>query len=554
VATLVAQGVTRRHGAQVILDKVDLSVGPETRLGILGPNGVGKSTLLRVLSEIDQPDEGRLTRLPPNATVGYLPQEREAIEGESLASFLARRTGVAKAESALGRAAAALAAAESGADARYGSALERYLALGGPDFEARAEIVCAELGLPASLLGLGMSQLSGGQAARAALSALLLSRFDIVLLDEPTNDLDFEGLEVLEGFLDRRRGGLVVVSHDRAFLERIVTSIAEIDAGSHRLTLFRGGWQAYLDARTTARRHAEEAHVAYAGERDRLLARERQHPQWAVTGVAKATRNPKDNDKAQRDFRINRTEKQASKVRSTERALERLAAVEKPFEPWRLHLEIASAARSGAVVTRLEQAVARRGGWQLGPIDLEVGWSDRLGILGPNGAGKTTLIQMILGTIRLDGGERWVGPGVVFGELGQARMRFALGEPLGASFLSATGLHTGEGRSLLAKFGLGAGEAARTFGTLSPGERTRAELALLMAKGTNCLVLDEPTNHLDLPAIEQLETALEAWDGTLLLVTHDRRLLESVSLTGTLELPPDPRTARVKPRGSTLPA
>ena len=553
VATLVARGVTKHHGAQTVLETVGLSVGAETRLGVLGPNGVGKTTLLRILAGLDRPDEGRVTLLPPTATVGYLAQEREAVEGETVADYLARRTGVADAQAALDRAAGALASAEQGADARYGAALERYLALGGPDLEARAGIICADLALPASLLRLDMSQLSGGQAARAALAALLLSRFDIVLLDEPTNDLDFDGLERLEGFLDRRGGGLVVVSHDRAFLERIVTSIGEIDAGSHRLTLYRGGWQAYLAARATAQRHAEEAHLVHSTERDRLLARARQQRQWAVTGAARAAKNPKDNDKMQRDFRVNRTEQQASKVRATERALERLGQVQKPFEPWLLHLEIAAAPRSGNVVARLERAVVRRGNWYLGPIDLELGWSDRLGILGRNGAGKTTLLGMILGTTPLDQGKRWIGPRVVFGELGQARRRFGASEPLMTGFLGATGMETGQARSLLAKFGLGAGEVERAFGTLSPGERTRAELALLMSRGTNCLVLDEPTNHLDLPAIEQLEVALSSWNGTLLLVTHDRRLLEAVTLTGTLELADDRGPVRGLTRGSTLP-
>ena len=553
VATLVARGVTKHHGAQTVLETVGLSVGAETRLGVLGPNGVGKTTLLRILAGLDRPDEGRVTLLPPTATVGYLAQEREAVEGETVADYLARRTGVADAQAALDRAAGALASAEQGADARYGAALERYLALGGPDLEARAGIICADLALPASLLRLDMSHLSGGQAARAALAALLLSRFDIVLLDEPTKDLDFDGLERLEGFLDRRGGGLVVVSHDRAFLERIVTSIGEIDAGSHRLTLYRGGWQAYLAARATAQRHAEEAHLVHSTERDRLLARARQQRQWAVTGAARAAKNPKDNDKMQRDFRVNRTEQQASKVRATERALERLGQVQKPFEPWLLHLEIAAAPRSGNVVARLERAVVRRGNWYLGPIDLELGWSDRLGILGRNGAGKTTLLGMILGTTPLDQGKRWIGPGVVFGELGQARRRFGASEPLMTGFLGATGMETGQARSLLAKFGLGAGEVERAFGTLSPGERTRAELALLMSRGTNCLVLDEPTNHLDLPAIEQLEVALSSWNGTLLLVTHDRRLLEAVTLTGTLELADDRGPVRGLTRGSTLP-
>ena len=297
-ATLVARGVTKYHGEQAVLDTVGLSVGNETRLGVLGPNGVGKTTLLRILAGLEEPDKGRVTLLSQATTVGYLRQEREAVEGETLAEYLAGRTGIAQAQAALDQAAGALAAAEQGADIRYSAALERYLALGGPDFEARAEAVCADLALPVSLLALGMSQLSGGQVARAALGALLLSRFDVVLLDEPTNDLDFDGLERLENFLDRRDGGLVVVSHDRAFLERVVTSVAEIDAGSHRLTVYRGGWEAYLEARTTAQRHAEEAHIAYSIERERLLARARRQRQWAVAGVSKATKGPRDNDKA----------------------------------------------------------------------------------------------------------------------------------------------------------------------------------------------------------------------------------------------------------------
>ncbi len=554
MATLVARGVVKHRAAQPILESVSLSVGPETRLGVLGPNGVGKTTLLRILAGLEPADEGDVLLMPPDVAVGYLPQEREAVDRETLARYLARRTGVAEAQAALDRTAGELAAADEGADARYARALERYLALGGPDLELRAETILAEVGLSPSLLQLDMSQLSGGQAAKSALAAIMLSRHDIVLLDEPTNDLDFDGLERLESFLERRRGGLVVVSHDRAFLERIVTSIAEIDPASKQLSLYRGGWRAYLEARATAQRHAEEAYLVNAGERERLVDRGRQQRQWAAAGVAKATRKPKDNDKVQRDFRVNRTEKQAAKVHATEKALERLAPVQKPFEPWQLRLEMAAAPRSGEIVARLEGAVIRRGDWQLGPVDLEIGWSERLGILGRNGAGKTTLLAMILGAVRLAEGRRWAGPSVVFGELGQARARFVTREPLLDGFLSASGMKTAEARSLLAKFGLGARELDRAFGTLSPGERTRAELAFLMSRDTNCLVLDEPTNHLDLPAIEQLEVALEAWEATLLVVTHDRRLLDSVRLTATLELGEEAGDEHGVTRRSTLPA
>jgi len=270
-----------------------------------------------------------------------------------------------------------------------------------------------------------------------------------------------------------------------------------------------------------------------------VSAARRTQREWAVVGAARAARAPKDGDKAQRAFRVDRTEKQASKVRITERALEKLVVVEKPYEGWQLHLDLASTRRSGDVVAELAAAVVRRGDWQLGPIDLEVGWADRLVIAGPNGSGKSTLLGALIGRVPLDEGQRRLGPSVVVGELGQERARFSGGATtLLDAFLGEVGpaMPDAEARSLLAKFALGAAHVLRPAASLSPGERTRAELALLAARGTNCLVLDEPTNHLDLPAIEQLEEALESWEATLILVTHDRRLLETVRVSDRVEL------------------
>ncbi len=538
-ATVVAQRVSKSRGAAPVLTDVDLTVGPEQRTGVVGPNGVGKTTLLRILAGLKPPDTGRVVLTPPSATVAYLAQEAEAARPETLLEHLTRRSGAAAAAQELEASARALGTGRPGAEERYSAALERYLALGGPDVETRAGGVLDDLGLPARLLEQPMVALSGGQRARAALAALLLSRHDVLLLDEPTNDLDFDGLERLERFLGARHGGLVVVSHDRAFLERIVTAVLDIDERSHRATLFGGGLTGYLETKATVRRHAEDAYQGYVAERDRLRRRARIQRQWAVTGVARERRAPSDGDKGQRDFRINRSEKQAAKVRITERALQRLAPVEKPFEPWELHLELAAAHRSGDVVIRLAGALVQRGSWHLGPVDLEVRWADRLAIVGPNGSGKSTLLAALLGRVPLAAGGRWIGPSVVVGELGQERRRFSAGDSsLLDAFLSAAGptLPVSEARSLLAKFSLGATDVLRGPSSLSPGERTRAELALLAARGTNCLVLDEPTNHLDLPAIEQLEQALQRWPGTLLLVTHDRRLLESVEVTARLEL------------------
>jgi len=541
IATLVARSVTVSFGDHLVLDDVELVVAPADRVGLVAPNGTGKSTLLRVLAGHHAPDRGTVTLAPPSATVGYLPQEPERRLGESVHAFLARRTGVAAAQAELHRATAALAEAEPDCDRRYDLALTRWLALGGADLEARIGPVWADLDQPPRLLDQDMTTLSGGQAARASLAAILLAQFDVFLLDEPTNDLDFAGLDRLEQFLGGLSGGVVVVSHDRAFLDRTITSVLELDEHTHRARRFEGGWSAYLDERATARKHAEAAFETYREKRQVLEQRAREQRQWAVQGARNLTQRPKDNDKAQRDFFLNRTEKQAAKVRVTEKALERLDVVDKPWESWDLRLEIARAPRSGAIVARLNDAVVRRGDFTLGPIDVEIGWAERVAILGPNGAGKTTLLGALLGRIPLVSGTQWLGPGVVVGEIDQARDQLAGRESGDESTLDAFARASGlvrqqEARSLLAKFGLAADHVGRPASSLSPGERTRAVLALLMARGVNCLVLDEPTNHLDLPAIEQLEQALDTFEGTVILVTHDRRLLESVRIDRRIEV------------------
>ncbi len=250
-----------------------------------------------------------------------------------------------------------------------------------------------------------------------------------------------------------------------------------------------------------------------------------------MQGARAAKRDTSERDKFIRRFKVATSEKQASKARATRAALARLDVVEKPWEGWDLRYQLASAPRSGDVVMRLHDAVMTRGSFTLGPVDLEIGWGDRVAIVGPNGSGKTTLLLALLGRLPLDAGDRWIGPGVVVGVLDQARAAFADDRSLVDAFVAVTGLANNEARSLLAKFGLGAEHVVRRAATLSPGERTRAVLARFAAHGVNCLVLDEPTNHLDLEAIEQLELALAGYDGTLLVVTHDRRLLEGLELT-----------------------
>lgn len=535
-ATLVAKDLAAGHGDRTLFSGLDLVVAPGDVIGLVGPNGAGKSTLLRMLAGHTAPEEGSVRLSPPSASVGHLPQEPERRPGETVAGFLARRTGVARAQADLDAATEGLVEGRDGADDAYAAALERWLALGGADLDDRAGEVAAELGLAVDL-GQPMTALSGGQAARAGLASLLLSRYDVFLLDEPTNDLDLDGLDRLERFVTGLRAGTVVVSHDREFLSGTVTRVLELDLAQRRVNEYGGGYDAYLAEREVAKRHARAEYEEYAGKLSALQERGRTQRAWMDKGVKNARRKATDNDKIGRKFRSEASEKQASKARQTERAIERLEVVEEPRKEWELRMEIAAAPRSGAVVATLRGAVVRRGAFTLGPVDLEIGWAERVAITGANGAGKTTLLGALLGRIEPDEGHAALGPGVVVGEVDQARGLFLGDEPLLDAFgAAATGLLPADVRTLLAKFGLRADHVLRPAATLSPGERTRAALALLQAEGVNLLVLDEPTNHLDLPAIEQLEAALDAYAGTLLLVTHDRRMLQAVHTTRRLQV------------------
>ena len=438
---LAASNITKYHAAQLVLDDVTVVVPPRSRIGLVGRNGVGKSTLLRILAGLEEPDAGTVRRTPPALAVGYLPQEASA-------------AGV-----------------------------------------------------------------SGGEAARARLGEFLRTPFGVLLLDEPTNDLDFDGLAWLERSLARLDGAVVLVSHDRDFLDRTVDHIVELDEWTHVATEFAGGWSAYERTRANALRRQHAAYEHYEGEKERLEEQMRRMQRWEERGYGQGRKKKRTKDVKKRfGGRIDRLER-----------------IEKPYEPWELRMPLSSGRRSGDVVVRLEDAVVERGSFTLGPLRLELGWADRLALVGPNGSGKSTLIDVLLGRLPLSAGELWLGPGVVVGELTQHRDELARGELL-PLFTTASGLTEEDARTLLAKYGLGADHVRRDAASLSPGERTRTLLALLSARGVNCLILDEPTNHLDVPAIEELERALEVFDGTVVLVTHDRRFLRNFRATESLDL------------------
>ncbi|MBI9113540.1 ABC-F family ATP-binding cassette domain-containing protein [Sanguibacter suaedae] len=542
-ATLVARGLAAGHADRTLFSDLDVVVAPGDVVGLVGPNGAGKSTLLSVLGGAHAPDAGSVSLSPAHALVGWLPQEVERVPGETVAGHLARRTGVADAQAALDAGADALAAGTPGADDAYSVAFDRWMAIGAADLDERTGAVLADLGLDVDPTH-PMTGLSGGQAARVGLAALLLSRFDVLLLDEPTNDLDLDGLARLETFVRSQRAGVVVVSHDREFLARCVTRVVELDLAQQQVGVYSGGYEAYLEERATSRRHAREQYDEYADKKMSLEARARMQRGWMDKGVRNALRKASDPDKMLAGKRREGSEKQAAKARQTERMIERLDEVAEPRKEWELRYEIAAAPRGSSVVATLRGAVVHHGAgrdggegdgtggpaFTLGPVDLQVDAGDRIAITGANGSGKTTLLRALLGRQPLAAGTATLGASVAVGEVDQARdLLGAGGGPLADAFARLVpDWSDADVRTLLAKFGLRAAHVGRPVTSLSPGERTRASLALLQARGVNLLVLDEPTNHLDLPAIEQLEEALEGYAGTLLLVTHDRRMLDAV--------------------------
>ncbi len=533
---LAAVGFARPE--RTIIEDLDLTVGFGDRIGLTGPNGAGKSTLLALAASVLSPTGGSVSTVPPTATVGLLGQELDPFPGETVRQWIERRIGVAEATAQLERATAALAdvsgnaVCDRSADA-YDAALQAWLGLGAATLDERLPPALVDLGFDPARIDDRADVMSGGERARVGLAALTLAEFDILLLDEPTNDLDLAGIARLERFLNDTASPFVLVSHDRRLLERTVNAVVEIDPHTLRCHRFAGGWAAYLDERTIARAHEERDFDNYVSKKERLEGRARTERSWATKGVNRASKNAPDNDKNSRSFHMEASENLAARARRTEKAIERLDVVDKPWEPWRLQFDFGEASRPGDVVVEMANVVVERGSFTLGPIDLIVNSGDRCHLAGPNGAGKTTLLRAILGELSPVVGERRVGPSVTFGLIDQRR-DFAL--PPIEHVEAETGATLQECRSTLAKFGLTADHVHRLPSELSPGERTRTLLAAFQLRGVNTVVLDEPTNHLDIEAIEQLESALQRFQGTLIVVTHDRAFLENVAIDRTVNV------------------
>ncbi len=514
-------GVTREVGTLVILDAVDGAVALGDRIGLVGPNGAGKTTLLRLAAGRDEPDRGSVVR-KRGLSIGLLAQEAhfDAVFMAAPDLRTAVRTGAAHLES-MAEQLAVLEHAGHVTDPAYADLQHRYEVLGGYTLDQRVDAALSGLGFARDEWAKPPAGLSGGEQTRAALARLVIADPDLLLLDEPTNHLDLDALEWLEEHLRRRSGSLVVASHDRAFLDATVTRVWELR--DRRLTVFRGDYSAYHRQREGRDARAVKDADTQAEQIDRereLVQRYRSHRKFSKMHEheARLERLQADRRVAPRSMRRLALPQTALAGTGPSRSGEIVVRVEDfvvGYLPGRGAVDADGAPASEArVVARIPFLAAQRG--------------DRIGIVGPNGAGKTTLLRTIAGELPPLDGTIVFGNAIQLGYLAQLRGAAIPGTTVLDALLETIPVTPGEARAYLARFLFRGDDAFKEVRSLSGGERSRLELALLGIQPSNLLLLDEPTNHLDIPAREAIEAFMRESPATLIVVSHDRRLLETV--------------------------
>ncbi len=531
---LQIQKLRKSYGIATVLADINCVINDGEHVGLIGPNGVGKSTLLRCIIGQEQPDSGTLTFSPPNLRIGYLAQALDALGEQTVRHAIAEaQADVVAAEAALQQAADKLAAAVDleAAMAEYDSALARFEAVGGYEREHRAAAVLEGLGLAEIDQGQLVLSLSGGQKTRLGLATLLLREPDLLLLDEPTNHLDVEALTWLEGFVQGYPHTVLVVSHDRAFLDQTVARILYLDPDTRTLKSYAGNYSDYVEARE----HEHALHVESYKQQQEYIGRVQQDIVRLKAQALNVELSSTSTDRDAKFFLSGKggSKKVARKARARERKLDRYLEsderVDKPKQHWNLKLDFGPPPPSGRAVLRLDNVgFGYQGAHPLFEhVSVDVQWGERVAIVGPNGAGKTTLLRLIQGKLQPQQGTIRLGTNVRLGILAQEHETLDVRRTVLETALHERPMSETEARSFLHFFLFGGDSVFRRIGECSLGERSRLQLGLLVLRGCNLLLLDEPLNHLDIEGREHFEAALEAFEGTVIAVAHDRTFLHN---------------------------
>ncbi|MDQ2730254.1 MAG: ABC-F family ATP-binding cassette domain-containing protein [Armatimonadota bacterium] len=503
MALINFSNVFRSYGSQIVLDGASFSINRGDRVGLIGRNGSGKSTILRMITGVERPERGSVI-VQSKLRIGQMEQEPNLDGSQTVAeAVLQGCPDLVRMEKEMRRLEGALGDPDADHDAMlalYGDLQHEFDRLGGHEFHGKAAAVLCGLGLPVEMHDRSVGVLSGGQKTRLALAQLLLSDSEMLLLDEPTNHLDLEATEWLQAYLQRSSATILLVSHDRYLLDAVCDHIVEIEY--LRTTAYEGNYGAFL------------LQKAERMERERELY-ERQQQQV---------------QKLEAYIRRYKAGNRATQAKSRENALARIEPMEKPREGRAAKITVGQAARSGRDVVRAtDLGIAFDGAPLFGHLNLSIERQDRVGLVGPNGAGKTTLIRMIMGQQEPTEGSLTVGSNVQIGYFSQDFRTLSSSRTVIEEIVADSELDIPAARSMLGRFLFSDDEVFKNVADLSGGERNRVALCKLLLTRPNFLLLDEPTNHLDIATREGLITALEDFNGTLLVASHDRYLLDRVT-------------------------